>query len=647
MSRTPYLDLNIPDKSSKGFVVTDVFEPNFTKLDQEAERVNLRKMSTEDNIEELKKSARYKVGDVVEVLGYYEKGDGAGHLRQKKATGYSGEDGVIGADGSIWGLTTQDVDLSWFGCRYGDYDNRENIQKALDYANKITFDGTYVVKSFVGDNCLYIQGRILNIEGKNRSTSEIVFDTPTPVRSGLRIYNCHGFDGSKFMLSNKNNVGTVFDAYKYGVDDNKGYIPYLNLNNVWVNGANEYGFRVSTYVATWQDVVSNVSKNVGIALDMPSLNDVGTSTTFLNCYTVGGRIGFKTKVLTYCSFVSCAVDHASEIAYDFGYVYGTSMVACGVETSKQLIKVRDRAEGFSIENLYTLSCGGDASVNLVEIEQPNNVTIRGLTNKLLQSFNKTLKIGDVSNGNENITILDNCIRPIDVVFATEQSYNFKWNILKFIRNDYYNPIVYEINRANIDEVIEGVSKIFRQSKLYADITIKLTSDIDYFNGDKWFSFTDVVGSFNRNLVIDLNGHTLKTSGSRFSFIDSDVVIKNGILEFQVGNYQEGLVISSSNVVFDNIVITNATFSGSALKISDNSKVSFINGAKVTGSWAGSGIFNTFDDDGTNTFNMKIPLEVGINAPKGKLVELTTGGFIVNKGNGNYSSANTDWVKIGV
>ncbi|MGL5713017.1 MAG: hypothetical protein ACRCX2_08365 [Paraclostridium sp.] len=104
MSRTPYLDLNIPDKSSKGFVVTDVFEPNFTKLDQEAERVNLRKMSTEDNIEELKKATRYKEGDVVEVLGYYTKGDGGGHQRQKRPVGYTGTDAVIGADGSIWGI---------------------------------------------------------------------------------------------------------------------------------------------------------------------------------------------------------------------------------------------------------------------------------------------------------------------------------------------------------------------------------------------------------------------------------------------------------------------------------------------------------------------------------------------------------------
>ncbi|MGL5717716.1 MAG: hypothetical protein ACRCX2_32190 [Paraclostridium sp.] len=43
MSITSFLGLNIPDKNSKGRVVTDVFEPNFTKIDQNAEIVDVDK----------------------------------------------------------------------------------------------------------------------------------------------------------------------------------------------------------------------------------------------------------------------------------------------------------------------------------------------------------------------------------------------------------------------------------------------------------------------------------------------------------------------------------------------------------------------------------------------------------------------------
>lgn len=37
---TKFLQLWIPNKTDKGSVVTDVFEPNFTKLDQNAETTN-------------------------------------------------------------------------------------------------------------------------------------------------------------------------------------------------------------------------------------------------------------------------------------------------------------------------------------------------------------------------------------------------------------------------------------------------------------------------------------------------------------------------------------------------------------------------------------------------------------------------------
>lgn len=155
MSRTPYLDLNIPDKSSKGFVVTDVFEPNFTKLDQEAERVNLRKMSTEDNIEELKKANRYEVGDVVEVLGYYEEGDGAGHSRQKKPVGYNGADAVIGADGSIWGIIhSGEVNVSWFGTKGDSTNETDTFQKINTYINNDS-----KVYKLLGNNLIYTVGR--------------------------------------------------------------------------------------------------------------------------------------------------------------------------------------------------------------------------------------------------------------------------------------------------------------------------------------------------------------------------------------------------------------------------------------------------------------------------------------------------------
>ncbi|MGL5714407.1 MAG: SGNH/GDSL hydrolase family protein [Paraclostridium sp.] len=58
----------------------------------------------------------YKIGDVVNVLGYYEKGDGAQHYRQKVDGTYTGEDAIGCIDGNKWKIVHNgEVNVSWFG----------------------------------------------------------------------------------------------------------------------------------------------------------------------------------------------------------------------------------------------------------------------------------------------------------------------------------------------------------------------------------------------------------------------------------------------------------------------------------------------------------------------------------------------------
>ncbi|MGL5713998.1 MAG: hypothetical protein ACRCX2_13335 [Paraclostridium sp.] len=208
MSRTPYLDLNIPDKSSKGFVVTDVFEPNFTKLDQEAEMVNLRKMSTEDNIEELKKATRYKAGDVVEVLGYYSAGDGAGHTRQKKAVGYNGADAVIGVDGSIWGIVHNgEVNVSWFGAKGdGVTDDAPVFRKVVSYCK-----GDFTIK--------LPKGKFLMNSGDPRGLlSNGVFEKPNEYWGILELHDNMKVEGTgedSCIIYNEDRLGRNISTNRY------------------------------------------------------------------------------------------------------------------------------------------------------------------------------------------------------------------------------------------------------------------------------------------------------------------------------------------------------------------------------------------------------------------------------------------------
>ena len=65
MPSTPHLGLNIPEKTAKGKVVTEVFDPNFTKIDQFAERVDTNKL---DKGVGLKSSNAREIEELIENL---------------------------------------------------------------------------------------------------------------------------------------------------------------------------------------------------------------------------------------------------------------------------------------------------------------------------------------------------------------------------------------------------------------------------------------------------------------------------------------------------------------------------------------------------------------------------------------------------
>lgn len=138
---------------------------------------------TVGTIEELKSSKKYKVGDVVQILGYYTPGDGGGHPRKKMPEGYICNDTVIGTDGSIWSIFhSGNVNVSWFGAK-GDglTDDTDAIQKAFEYQYfysrcKVKFgEGTFITSkplNIYGAQSGYLDFDTF-IEGSGRETTFI------------------------------------------------------------------------------------------------------------------------------------------------------------------------------------------------------------------------------------------------------------------------------------------------------------------------------------------------------------------------------------------------------------------------------------------------------------------------------------------
>ena len=125
-----------------------------------------------DTIEILKTSTKYKVGDVIQVLGYYTKGDEANHLRIISATDDgSGELLVNGLYANI--VHSGEVNVSWFGAKGdGVTDDSGNIQKALNMpkVKKINMCN----KKYMINNTLYINNdnRGICISGQNMGNEE-------------------------------------------------------------------------------------------------------------------------------------------------------------------------------------------------------------------------------------------------------------------------------------------------------------------------------------------------------------------------------------------------------------------------------------------------------------------------------------------
>lgn len=142
-----------------------------------------------DTIEKLKASTIYSLGDVVEVLGFHTKGDGAHHKRIAKAE--DDGSGELGVDGLIWCIVSEDkLNVLWFGAKGdGSFDNSEIIQRVVNCAGKdkiVVFGrGHYII-----NNTIQIINERVKITGDIADEYHPMLRIRTP---NIPMFNCVGF----------------------------------------------------------------------------------------------------------------------------------------------------------------------------------------------------------------------------------------------------------------------------------------------------------------------------------------------------------------------------------------------------------------------------------------------------------------------
>ena len=226
---------------------------------------------TVDTIEKLKELRFLKEGNIVEVLGYYQAGDGAGHQRIIAST----DDGSgVQLDNQLWAniVHNGEVNVSWFGAKGdGVTDDGDIIQKAINYCNIVKLDNNKVYATTKTIKVGIRQKTLTSSESVERGMTKIKYtgtlnQKGTVVIVGTNDVGKFDVDATADVLSNiqidANNLCGIGVYCTYATNETR-------IENVVTYNTLEYGMYFGkSWYATFRNLTAKSSKGNGIALGM-------------------------------------------------------------------------------------------------------------------------------------------------------------------------------------------------------------------------------------------------------------------------------------------------------------------------------------------------------------------------------------------
>lgn len=486
-------------------------------------------------------------------------------------------------------------------------DDRAAIQAALDYifsrgGGTVHFpkapsfyniasthpdhpDSALVVHASGAD--FYDSGLIISGDSE---AQEVILTVPVKIHSMIRFVDGYSSYVQIKDITFKGGTDSSIPKCDYVLYAADYYHPNMTLDTCRFYIAQEACMRVATFVASFKKVTCAYSK-IGFHIEGEDLHGIDvsltTSLTMASCYSLNHSVaGYRFGYMTYSSLHSCACDAVTGYAYEFGIVRGVSMIACGAEGTRQLIKVAS-AHGFSATSFMALACGDNASPpsSLITIEAGSSSFITGLVLDIPKAYGKKLALTGNSWGSECVVIGDSSITPDEVSYVSNFTFE---KPIKFVVYDKTNKDeTYTIaNKADMIAVLSKLSEI----EINHNISINLpNSDIVIdefvtgfskargvgtvsFNGGGASSRIVVAGNgqFNiqatpvriyfKNTTLFMNsittGQGFNLFGSNIYLVNTDIKSHNGFVQWGLGETTGLHLDANSTIETPSFVISN-------------------------------------------------------------------------------------------
>lgn len=401
-------------------------------------------------IEELKASKKYAVGDIVQVLGYYEPGDTGAHSRQKVHESSSGIDIINANDGSKWKIIHNGViNISWLGVK-----STFNQNELLAF-KKILFDNDEITVHLLPEDI------IPNFEGVGIvNVIDIYGKIHVCKVENLRLKNSNENTFIRTVSEKKTSfsIGVIGDSITDGGrglnytpnpedSDAHGSYDYPNLISTNYNHSLNGGY--NSYVAKFGRMASDL---------------LGVDISIYNCASSAKRLinGWAYRNLDYGFFQNEA--YGKEIPS----LMFMAMAMNDIFDVSRVDEYKDKITQFVRKcNFY-----GSEVIWLIPVKPQNNLVLECLEEvlpninvkliKLYEYFNDYEK-GDLNTFDELWYVLNE--NKIDTVHPSNSGHTVLGNILLY--NLFKNKIVHITEGRFIDPARNSNISISGRIKLYA------------------------------------------------------------------------------------------------------------------------------------------------------------------------------------